>query len=322
LVLGATGYLGTRVCEELARSGYKIVAQVRETSDRSIIGDYNPEYILGDLLEFDGQQAIQKRLEQGDIGGIISCVGEVDYSKTYEELRSTNVDTAESLVQIIKDSGQKVKLVYVGSVASRGFFQEPGRFDESVDNYEEGFSSYSDVKHEAEQIIRQSGVEAVIVQPGSLVGAGPGDTTTTNIDLIRKIVSGLPVLSGGASYTSVHQVAQGIVLSFEEGRTGETYLLEGENLSMREFAQVIKRVARKYFPNHFGLMTRLPTLSLPGGLAIAMGKKHILINEQQARLGSLWSHIDSSKAQIDLGYRHTALDLEYAVAETLKQICC
>ena len=59
------------------------------------------------------------------------------------------------------------------------------------------------------------------------------------------------VLSGGASYTSAARVAEGIVLALEKGRAGDSYLLGGENMTMKKFALMVRAEAKKIFGADF-----------------------------------------------------------------------
>ena len=219
-VFGGTGFLGIRICETLARQGYEIHALVRPTSDLGPVASFVSRTIKGNLLDAGDIPAICDTLAGADIGRIISCVGSVDYHQPYETARRLNVTTTENLLQIARrlhEAGRLTRLVFVGSVASRGFLNaEPGPgelISEVTDYYKGGLSIYCDVKREAEDRVnaafRDHGLPAVIAAPGSLMGRPIGGTTTTGVGLVRKIMSGLPVLRGGMSFSSVDRVAAG-----------------------------------------------------------------------------------------------------------------
>jgi dihydroflavonol-4-reductase len=141
---------------------------------------------------------------------------------------------------------------------------------------------------------------------------------STNIGLIKKIVKGFPVLNGGASYTSLHRVVDGIILVLEKGKIGETYLLGGENMTMKDFALFVRSVLKKDFPD--SRQPKIPVFTIPGPVADFLGKMNLIINSQQAVMGNGCHYIDSTKAKNKLGYRHSMEDLKKAVREVLEYI--
>jgi dihydroflavonol-4-reductase len=158
----------------------------------------------------------------------------------------------------------------------------------------------------------------VIVEPGSIIGKPIGNTTTTNIGLIKKIVKGFPVLNGGASYTSLYRLVDGIVLALEKGKIGETYLLGGENMTMKDFALFVRSVLKDNFPD--SPQPKVPVFTIPCQVAYFLGKMNLVINSQQAVMGNGCHYIDSTKAKNKLGYRHSMEDLKKAVSEVLESI--
>ncbi|MCU0848583.1 MAG: NAD-dependent epimerase/dehydratase family protein [Spirochaetes bacterium] len=323
-VAGANGFIGARVCAGLAAGGYDVSALVLPGSDKGVISGLVRGFIEGDLLDPGGVSRIGRALTGDGTGLLISLAGSVDYHHDYETSKRFNVDTARGFMDIavlLKKEGILKKTVFCGSVSSRGFFErepEAGTLiDEGTDLYKKGLSVYCDVKREAEDLVMEAcsnkGVPAVIVEPGSLVGGIKGRATTTNVKLIANIMKGLPVLSGGASYASAGTVAGGIVLALENGKPGGRYLLGGENMSMKDFALLVRSVARQ-----FGMkVPRLPVMRLTSGFAGMLSAMRVMINRQQALLGSAFHYIDSSKAGREIGYHHSREDLIRGITETL-----
>ncbi len=329
-VAGASGFIGIRVCNELIRRGYEVHAHayVKAGAPDPLIKKQVKYFLKGDLLNRKDCTKIYNHLLKNSIDRIIFSAGAVNYHMDYATSKRYNVDIVENFLEIAERMHSKLKLkklVFLGSVASRGFISPgsgaPKLIDELSDHYAKGVSVYCDVKHEMEDIIRESvkrsGIPAVIAEPGSLMGEEIDGMTTTNVGLIRKIMHGSPVLGGGASYTSASRVSEGIVLALERGRAGESYLLGGENMSMKKFAQLVKAIAKK----EFGLKSKplIPLIVLPDAVAKAIGLIGIL-NWQQVLLGGAFHYIDSGKAARELGYTHSREDLEDGIRKVLKQI--
>ncbi len=328
-IAGATGFIGIRVCSELFKKDYPVHALLRPGESDTAIREYIAATVEGDLLVEDHCGEIEAYLSKEKIPYMISLVGGVDYHQDHETSRRINVDTARNIISVAEkvfSKGILKKLVFGGSVASRGFFRSEGnpprQITEETDEYRKGAAIYGDVKREAEEIVHRAfkdhGLPAVIVQPGSLVGPEVGSATTTTVGLIRRALKGVPVLSGGASYTSVEAVASGIIAALEKGTPGESYLLGGENMTMKEFTRLVRTLARENFPelklSHFSPPAiHTPVAHLLGGLGI-------MLNSQQALLGSTFHYIDSTKANRELDYEHDSDKLKEAILAVLRTL--
>lgn len=102
---------------------------------------------------------------------------------------------------------------------------------------------------------------AVIVNPTGVIGAR--DVHFIGGSLLREVRRGLAWLAsaGGLNWAGVETVGEGHVLAAERGRTGERYLLDGENVSHRAATETAAEVVGGRRP--------LATLPRP-----AMGSSH------------------------------------------------
>jgi len=328
LIAGASGYLGSRLCSEFYSRGYLTYALGRSDNNKKILSNFIENFFVFDLQKKEQINKIVKKIKSENISNIIASVGSVDYHQSYELSKAINVETTKNIIEIaLKLQKQEIlnKLVFVGSVASRGFFYEAPTssnfINESTDYYKMKKSIYSDVKRESENLIRKAikdnNLKALIVEPGSLVGRDAGNKSTTSTSLIQKIIKGFPVLGGGASYCSVYKVAEGIALALENGIIGESYLLGGENLTMIDFARLIKKIQKENYPDQSKFNSIIPIFSIPKTMSFLLGYFNIVLNLQQAILGNTFHYIDSTKAKKDLGYNHSYKDLEDAIIEVL-----
>jgi dihydroflavonol-4-reductase len=325
LIAGASGFLGSRVAAILKNQNCHITAFARNISEAGHVGHSVDRFIQGDLSL---ESSINSLVEETGTGTseALFLAGSVDYHQEYESAYISNVKTAENFTRILGHLNGKSSIrrcLFVGSVASHGFLSHEPSEDEYIkeetDYYREGLSIYADIKREAvTRVTELSGelsLNPVILEPGSLVGGGKGNRSTTNTGLIRKILKGMPVLSGGASYTSAERAAEGIVSALTRGKPGNRYLLGGENMRMKDFARLVRRIA---FEEHsFRVRGRIPLFTLPSGISRLMGRAGIVMNSQQALLGNSFHYINSGKARDELGYTHSPDDLRFAIKETL-----
>jgi dihydroflavonol-4-reductase len=130
----------------------------------------------------------------------------------------------------------------VSSILAVNGSATPQQFDESsawtlVDQR----LSYSRAKREAEAMCRSAvtdGVPVVIANPGEVYG--PNDTALITACNLIDFAKSKPVLvcSGGTSVVYVDDVALAIVRALERGRSGERYILGGDNLTVKQLAEL------------------------------------------------------------------------------------
>src|SRR5258707_9172861 len=83
-----------------------------------------------------------------------------------------------------------------------------------------------------------NGVPVIIVNPGEVYG--PNDTALITACNLIDFAKSKPVLvcDGGTLVVYVDDVALAIVRAMEKGRSGERYILGGENLTVRQLAEL------------------------------------------------------------------------------------
>ena len=90
----------------------------------------------------------------------------------------------------------------------------------------------------------QEGLPVVVVNPAFPFGSNDIAPTPTGV-LIERYISGQNpfVFRGGMNIVDVRDVARGHFLAALKGRPGERYILGGENISHRDFAATVTRLA-------------------------------------------------------------------------------
>jgi dihydroflavonol-4-reductase len=153
--------------------------------------------------------------------------------------------------------------------------------------------------------ISRGKLELVIVHPSLLLG--PGDLRESSTGDVRRFLDGsvFAVPSGGIAFIDVRDAAQGIVQAGTLGRSGERYILNSANMTVRAF---FERLAR---------MTGLgpPRLTLPRQTdaalwlydAYARGLRAIggvpPIDRASIELGQHFFYCSSGRAELELGFR-------------------
>ena len=259
LVTGGTGLLGSHLLYELARSGQKVRAIQRDTSDtarvRKIFSYYTDtpddlfsriEWIHADLLDFG---AIEDAL--GGIGEIYHSGGVVSFfPRDHKTMREVNINGTANLVNMAMDRGVR-KFCYVSSVATLGRADHDGLTDEETHwKTSRKNSVYSVSKYGAEREIwrgMEEGLNAVIVQPSVILGPGYWNG---NSGLFRLVRNGLKYYTHGVNgYVDVFDVVRSMMGVMEKNLSGQRFIVSSENLSYQQLFILIARHLGKPAPS-------------------------------------------------------------------------
>lgn len=308
LIVGGTGFLGRRVADYLKREDYKVSILSRGISKQ------NKEYKPYDCdIARDGI-TLEKAIKESDV--IIHCAGKVSYNpKDKEVLYKLHVDGTVNIVDNCIKFDKK--LIYTSSAAVLGISNNPGgSVEEQLPQIEEIKSirsAYFTTKYIAEEIVKKSDLDSIILRPGSLIG--PGKTSTTKLSGFLK--RGFePYFKGGASFVYVNDVAKAYIQALkritnsDRKRQGqvEIYNLGGHNLT---FNQLIKEAKKTLGTQRIIRVPKVVNYLAP--LVVPS-----LISKENLRIMDYCFYINSNKAEKELKYKLTPL--QDALKETVKEL--
>lgn len=251
LVTGSTGLLGGHVLYELLRKEERVAALKRPSSKtdtlREILSCYTKEPDLlmeridwrdGDMMD---QESLIRALE--GISCVVNCAATVSFNpRDRDRLITNNVLGTRNLAAALARKGEeRTLLIHVSSTSALG--DGPGDDPEFLIDEDTprdinlAHTVYSVSKHESEQVLREWGTRAVILNPGIILG--PGQWGKGSSQLFVKAWQGLKYYTyGGTGYVDVRDVA-GIIfqISSRSSVAGhqQRYCLVGANLRYREF---------------------------------------------------------------------------------------
>jgi len=296
-VTGGSGFIGSRVVRQLVSLGYSVRCLLRETSDTTRIDDLPVERFYGDVRD---RLSIEKGLE-----GTTACIhlaAIVAWNLMNSPvLDETIIDGTRNVLNAAATCGTG-RVVYVSSAIAINASNEPLIFDESSPfELLETPMRYAIAKHKAEQLVLEyvkNGLDAVIVNPAEVYG--PYDTSMTTACNIRDFLKNYPCIAcrGGTAIAHVDDVADGIVKALERGRSGERYILGGDNLTIEELARLTLEIAGQ----------KKPVLRVPNRLLIGMTRLLEWLRLPSPVVPGVldyatrFSFMDSSKAKNELGY--------------------
>lgn len=236
-VTGGNGFIGSVVVRKLIERGIWVRCLLRPTSDTKRINGLYFDRALGDVRDAASVLAGMKGCD-----GVIHLASLSNWNDIESPLmHDVVVKGSQHVLEAAKANGN-LKMVFVSSVAAINGTKEPIILDEnSPCTLDPNRYAYSKAKVAAENLCRQAisnGQPVVIVNPAEVYG--PHDTSLNTAGNLLDFAKSSPVLvcRGGTSVVYVDDVAEGIIAALQKGRSGERYILGGENLSVTELAKL------------------------------------------------------------------------------------
>jgi len=310
LVTGATGCVGSNVAAALLERGYAVRAMHRPTSVLTALEGLEVELVVGDLFD---PESLARAMEGCELVFHVAAVS--DYWRTpAEAIYRVNVEGTRNVVEAALRAGVQ-RLVYTSSVGALGVPPDGRLLDERATfNLPPRRFPYGHSKHLAEGVVRDGvarGLDAVVVNPAAVMG--PRDVHWIGGSLLLEVQRGKAWFAppGGTCWAAATDVGMGHVLAAERGRTGERYILGGENLTHREVVEVVAEVVggrrpAVTFPRF--VMDVLTPLVMVAGRALPLP-----LSAEQVWLSARWIYCDSGKAARELGY--TSIPFRAAVEQ-------
>lgn len=243
LVTGATGFVGSAVARLLIAEGFQVRVLARKTSSLSNVEDLHVELVYGDLTDY---QSLCLALRGCD------CLFHVaaDYRLWVprpEEIYRNNVQGTVNIMEAAIKEGVK-RVVYTSSVATLGLNNDGSpAHEETPVTLADMIGHYKRSKYLAEEevrkLVRQKGLDAVIVNPSTPAGPRDIKPTPTGRMILEAAQGKMPAyVDTGLNMVHVEDVAIGHLLAFHRGETGKRYILGGENLTLKEIFTIISKI--------------------------------------------------------------------------------
>ena len=224
-----------------------------------------------------------------------------------------NVEGTRAILDAARKNGVR-RVVHTSSVATMGFTSNGHLADEdSPVSLESMIGPYKRSKFMAEQVGARggrSGMDVVVVNPTTPVGERdirPTPTGRIVVDFLKKKFPAY--VDTGLNLVDVRECARGHLTALEKGRSGQRYILGGENLTLKQILDKLAAIT--------GLPS--PTVRVPYVMALATGvvdevvTGRILGREPRAtidavRMGRKKMFVSSAKAERDLGWNVVPVD--------------
>jgi dihydroflavonol-4-reductase len=302
-VSGATGFVGSHVVRQLLRRGDRVRILARNSSRKMNLEGLGCEVVIGDLKD----PISLMRCVQG-------CRKVYHVAADYrlwvpdpDEIYASNVAGTRNLLSACCEAGVE-KVVYTSTVGTIGVRRDGLPADEdSPVSLDDMIGHYKRSKFMAEQVALEfagAGLPVVIVNPTTPIGGGDLKPTPTGRIILEFLKGRMPAfVDTGLNLVGAEDVAKGHILAEEKGRTGQRYILGGENWSLREILDSLASICG----------TRTARVRIPWVLALAaaymdnfvMGvllRREPLIPLEGVRMARYKMYVSSEKARRELGY--------------------
>jgi len=318
LVTGASGHIGNLIVRKLLERGRPVRAMVRPNSSKEPLRSQdgmtppNLEIIYGDVND---PASLHKAMH--GVQRLFHCAAVFQTRFVHpgeeEAMLRTNVEGTRNALEAAAKAGVK-RIVYTSSVAAIGCSRDPKIIlnektwnEDPIDGY---VASKTDSERLAHELQAKLGLDIVYVLPATVIGPYDFKPQPNNDFILKAMMAAPPVyFANGHSYVDAEDVAIGHVLAEEKGKSGERYLLGGDNVNIRDLFDRISALTggRKPFFKVGHVFVSVVGLAVELK-AKALGEPPLFTRKKAHKLIDYYVYFDSAKARAELGYGARPLD--------------
>lgn len=184
LVTGATGFLGSYLCQALRRDGHQVVA----TGRNATAAPTGCSFIRSDL------QSLEPKLSAADsFDAVIHCAALSSTWGAYRNFHLSNVVGTAKVIDICREFGSN-RLIHISSPSIHARLSDQFNLTEAAPTPCRFLNHYGRSKHEAECLIAEAtDLKSVIFRPQAITGPGERSFTPRLVEAAK--TTGIPVFS-------------------------------------------------------------------------------------------------------------------------------
>lgn len=310
-ISGATGFIGERLALRLAAEGHSVNAFIRSKSRAEALKHPRIFLFEGDLLN---TESIDTAMQGCDFAFHLAAYARV-WSKDKSLPEKINVQgTVAVLRSALQHKVARVVFTSTGGTLEPSDSGKPS--SESTPRTIGYFNAYEATKAAAEDqalLFAGKGLEVIIVNPTRVYGPGLFSESNAMTKIISQFNAGKwRIIPGDGSkmgnYVFVDDVVDGHLLAMEKGKSGERYILGGENASYDRFFEKLRIITgrkQRLFHIPYGMMYFSGLLQYY--FSQITGRPPLITPQWIRKYLHHWA-VSSRKAEQELGYTVTSLD--------------
>ncbi len=317
LVTGASSFLGYHVVKRLNAESIRPRVLEPRGADVTVLDRLDVERCAGHLHDAESMRAACAGAET--LLHLSFKVGLAADARGLAEMRAINVDGTRRLLQAAAAGGVR-RAVVAGSALAVGVNTAPAPLDESASWSSHAFNlPYAAIRRQAEiDALSQASARFTVVSVCPAFTFGPDDPTGAPANKLlkavisRKLRFTLPV---GFGCLDVRDFANGVVLAMARGRSGERYLLSGENVTTAQLLAQAAAIAGVPPPRFAPPMLIVRGVVGAIGIVSRLRRRPPPITRDVLQIVGRYAWYDTSKARAELGW--TSRPLQETLHDTI-----
>jgi dihydroflavonol-4-reductase len=317
LVTGATGFIGSAVVRALLASGHSVRAICEPgRSDDNLVG-LDVDRVVCDIRD---ETAIERSARGAATIFHLAAVYRfwaADPNLFYD----VNIGGTRNVMRAAAAAGCS-RFVYTSTVGTVGV-AETDRLasEDTLVHFEHLFGHYKRSKYQAEhEVLRAgaAGLPVVLVHPTFPVGEGDAAPTPTGRTIVEYLNGRVPAYVDTAlNVVHVDDVARGHLLAARRGRVGRSYILGGENMSLREMLTALADLCGMPAPRvRISPKLVLPIVRTSEWVQSTLLHREPTLPSEPVRMATTRMEYDTSRARTELGY--TSIPARAALARAAR----
>ncbi len=307
LVLGATGFIGGHIARKAHQAGWEVHGFRRDPQAEGIVADLGIHWHNGTLEDYPSLLEAMTGMDYV-FHAAASYPGNGNPKLVPDHVMNGMAQMA-NVIRAVQESKVQ-RLIYTSSLTTIGLPPvDEDRLADERDIYQQGShpkNGYYEMKIAMEKQALgavDQGCDIVIVNPALVLG--PGDVHLSTGEIVVMIAQGKAIgaPSGMMNIIDVRDTAEAQIQAARRGRTGQRYILGGENYKLMEAISIIARAAGAKPPRFM-----LPLWVLDLYITIADAIPFIPYPHDHVRGYQTWQGYNTEKARQELNLQSRTLE--------------
>jgi len=243
---GATGYIGHQLAIKLANKNYEVNALVRDLESDKIPRHKNITLYKGNICEYE---SLHDAIVDCDYVFHTAAFTDLKCNKIDDFYETNVVGTTNVLKASLKENVKKVIYTSTLSVFGPSLYQVPITEDQPrIASYSNDYELTKSMSEEVVSDYVKKGLSCTILNVTRVYGPGLKTYSNGVNTIISKIIKDKALyvpskLDVEANYVYIDDVVNAELLALERGKTGQKYIIGGENTDYEGLFNKIKNIS-------------------------------------------------------------------------------